>query len=358
MTRTGPRLKKGFTLIELLVVIAIIAILIALLLPAVQQAREAARRTQCKNNLKQFGLALHNYHDVFSTFPPLFVGGHTTPSQDPSAGGDGSFNNKWLISAHVAVLPYIEQANLFNQIQNDMKGAGGVAYPWEANYLPWRQNLAGLVCPSDSLAPSATGKSNYRFSTGRYNHRMRQILDRYQWGGTRVDGIFGLAEGAKIRDIFDGTSNTVMMGERAQGTPLRQEVISGVGLNPDMNDGSGGGVTAGNIQAMIQGCQATLDPNDRQVYASFFTGEFPGGRWADGRTYFSSIQTAVPPNGVSCITSAWDGDYTLMTATSRHTGGSQFCMADGSVRFVSSNIDQGTYQAIGSAAGREVVGEF
>ncbi len=356
MTRTGPKQKKGFTLIELLVVIAIIAILIALLLPAVQQAREAARRTQCKNNLKQLGLALHNYHDVYNTFPPLFVGGHN----NASIPGNGSFNDRWLISAHIAILPYIEQANLYSTVQADMISATGVAYPWDANYKPWRQNLSALVCPSDTLCSSATGKSNYRFSTGRYNHRMRQILDRYQWGGTRVDGIFGLAEAAAIRDILDGTSNTIMMGERAQGLAIRQEIISGVGLNPGMNDGSGGGVTAGNIQAMIDQCRSFINPNNRLDYApgSYFTGEYAGGRWADGRTYFSSIQTAIPPNGVSCITDGWDGNYTLMTATSRHTGGSQFVLADGAVRFISENLDQGTYQALGSAAGREVVGEF
>lgn len=346
--------RIGFTLIELLVVIAIIAILIALLLPAVQQAREAARRTQCKNNLKQLGLALHNYHDVYNTFPPLFVGGQN----NAAIPGNGSFNDRWLISAHVAILPYIEQGNLSQQIQGDMV-PGPLAYPWDANYQPWRTNLTALICPSDTLAQSATGKANYRYSTGRNNHRMRQILDRYQWGGTRVDGIFGLAEAAKIRDILDGTSNTIMVGERAQGQSLRSEVISGVGLNPNMNDGTGGGVTAGNRDQMAAECRALVDPNTRTYFAgSFFTGEAAGGRWADGRTYFSSIQTVIPPNGPSCLTDGWDGNYSLMTATSRHTGGAQFALADGSVRFISENIDTLTYQGLGSAAGGEVIGEY
>ncbi len=151
------------------------------------------------------------------------------------------------------------------------------------------------------------------------------------------------------------------MGERAQGGQLRQEVISGVGVNPNMNDGSGGGVTAGNIQQMIDECKALVDPADSRKYAAgqFFTGEYSGGRWADGRTYFSSMQTAIPPNGVSCIQEAgWDGSYTLMTASSRHTGGAQYTLCDGSVRFISENIDQGLYQALGSAAGGEVIGEF
>ncbi|MEP3480024.1 MAG: DUF1559 domain-containing protein [Fuerstiella sp.] len=348
--------SAGFTLIELLVVIAIIAILVSLLLPAVQQAREAARRTQCKNNLKQMGLALHNYHDVYNTFPPLFVGGWN----DTSIPGDGSFDNRWLISASIAILPYIEQKNLFEQIQGTISDQStDLPYPWESSYQPWRSNLSALLCPSDVLATSATGKSNYRYSTGRYNHRMRQIIDRYQWGGTRVDGIFGLAEGAKIRDIIDGTSSTILMGERVQGANAR-DVLGGTGLNPGMNDGSGGGVTPGNIQDMVDQCRATVDPTNRQQFADgqFFEGTPSGARWADGRTYFSSIQTAIPPNGVSCLTDTWDGNYSLMTASSRHTGGAQFVLCDGSVRFISENVDTLTYRSLGSAAGGEVIGEF
>jgi prepilin-type N-terminal cleavage/methylation domain-containing protein len=351
------RLKRrlGFTLIELLVVIAIIAILVALLLPAVQQAREAARRSQCKANLKQLALGLHNYHDVYTTFPPLFVGGW---SNGP---GDGSFNNRWLISSTVAVLPYIDQPGLYDQISNDRDAAGGnLTYPWDANYQPWRINLPSMICPSDTLAPSATGKANYRYSTGRYNHRMRQINDRYSWGGTRVDGIFGVAEGAKIRDILDGTSNTIMIGERAQGNEARNEVVGGMGLNGAMNDGSGGGVTAGNIQTMVDQCNALTDPGNPSVFlpGTFASLEYPGGRWADGRTYFSSLQTANTPNKASCVTDGWDGNYTLMTASSRHVGGAHMGLADGAVRFIGENIDQALYQGLGSRAGSEDVGEF
>lgn len=351
--KTERSRKRGFTLIELLVVIAIIAILIALLLPAVQQAREAARRTQCKNNLKQMGLALHNYHDVYTRFPPLFVGGHNSDAVP----GNGSFGDRWLLSTTIALLPYFEQANLSAQVQSDMNSATGAPHPWDANYQPWTINLSTMLCPSDSLADSATGKANYRYSTGRFNHRMRHIRDRTSWGGQKVDGIFGVAEAASIRDILDGTSNTIMVGERAQGTADFGEVIGGVGLNPNMNDGTGGGVTATNIQQMINECRAVVDPTTRKYTASF-GGTRPGGRWADGRTYFSSIQTAIPPNGASCLTDGWDGNYSLMTASSRHTGGAQFTLCDGSVRFISENVDQGTYQALGSKAGGEVIGEY
>lgn len=354
------RLKRrfGFTLIELLVVIAIIAILVALLLPAVQQAREAARRSQCKANMKQLALGLHNYHDVANIFPPLFVGGHTGGSSDPAAGGDGSFNNRWLLSPTVVVLPYIDQAGMFDQIQSD---GPNVAYPWDAGYQPWRMNLPSMICPSDTLAPSATGKANYRYSTGRYNHRMRQIRDRYEWGGQRVDGIFGVAEAAKIRDIIDGTSNTIMIGERCQGLELRNEVISGVAFNGNMNDGTGGGVTAGNIQQMVDECNAFVDPSNPASYlpGTFASLEYPGGRWADGRTYFASFQTASAPNSAACITDGWDGNYTLMTATSRHTGGAHHGLADGAVKFISENIDVALYRALGSKAGGEdMSGDF
>lgn len=348
------RAKLGFTLIELLVVIAIIAILVALLLPAVQQAREAARRSQCKANLKQMALGLHNYHDVHTIFPPLFVGGHI----------GNTFGDRWLISATVAVLPYIDQAGMFDQISADRDAAGGnLTYPWDGNYQPWRMNLPSMICPSDTLAPSATGKINYRYSTGRYNHRMRSIDDRYSWGGTRVDGIFGVAESAKIRDIIDGTSNTIMIGERCQGFELRDEVISGIGHNANMNDGSGGGVTASNIQQMADECLALVDSNNPAIFSpgTFATMEYPGGRWPDGRTYFSSIQTTLPPNSPSCIGGGgtWDGDYALMSASSRHTGGAHMGMCDGAVKFIGDNIDLSLYRSLGSRAGGEdISGDF
>lgn len=204
------RRSRGFTLIELLVVIAIIAVLIALLLPAVQQAREAARRTQCKNNLKQLGLALHNYHDTFNTFTPRATG-----SDCP--GGSGG-NCQWK-SGFVGLLPFFEQAPLFQKIAAGGQMENGNTYPpggptpWDGGYPPWRQQLTMLVCPSD-VSPSQSsfgiGVTNYMFSVGdsiRFGH----------WERTGR-GLFPQVRGTRFGDITDGTSNTIAMGERCRWT--------------------------------------------------------------------------------------------------------------------------------------------
>lgn len=222
--------RRGFTLIELLVVIAIIAILIALLLPAVQQAREAARRTQCKNNLKQLGLALHNYHDNFQVFPPALI-----------ASGRYCANPFRLnTTGFVMILPYMDQAPMYNQynfstvssLSADITNCsppppavGGVAVS-TANQAVYQTKLAAHLCPSDpnsnanyTSVPNTTNfyeanniaRSNYLFSTGDYtdyNASYKSLA-----GNTANIGVFGNDGAARIGDITDGTSNTILVGE-------------------------------------------------------------------------------------------------------------------------------------------------
>ncbi len=194
------RLKPGFTLIELLVVIAIIAILIALLLPAVQQAREAARRTQCKNNFKQLGIALHNYHDTYKMFPPNGVAGTTENI-------GGRYNQAWLAwSGLTMLLPYIEQSTIYNQINFD--------YRWDNNNGGTRNNtmartrISAFVCPSDPGADARytanMSPTSYCFSAGPGSS--------WSMRGNPI-GFATLFRGTKIRDIGDGTSNTIAMAE-------------------------------------------------------------------------------------------------------------------------------------------------
>ena len=222
--RSHHRSPRGFTLIELLVVIAIIAILIALLLPAVQQAREAARRTQCKNHLKQIGLALHNYHDTFNMFPI----GHQHRATNVSAGANGGGGPGWAWSAYL--LPYIDGAPLYNQFDFSTSivdvipwnaGGGGAGpvrnKPLMASLQPW------ALCPS-SVAPntSNTGAAadpfridvhavtSYKASAGSFDNNPNGVPSQNQ---QQRNGMFYRDSRIKIRDITDGTSSTVAIGE-------------------------------------------------------------------------------------------------------------------------------------------------
>jgi prepilin-type N-terminal cleavage/methylation domain-containing protein/prepilin-type processing-associated H-X9-DG protein len=357
MSKSRVSRKKAFTLIELLVVIAIIAVLIALLLPAVQQAREAARRTQCKNNLKQLGLALHNYHDVYNTFCARSGGTYRAPTwtSDPGYSWNGREDNYGRQSRMVGLLPYFDAAPLFNQIQQGgTDDNGNVLLPggsaaWEEAYAPWRAQLPGLLCPSDIATPvNRLGMNNYKFCGG------TSVANE---GG--VDGLFGRAyEGGNgrvgIRDCTDGTSNTIAMSERCKGNPGTPEFISNVVSG------------VANVTTDSRLCLGTVTGRNYTTPANVFTqqgidpGAGTGFRWADGRLHFSGFNTQLPPNSPSCIVETDDRDNRngVYSATSRHTGGVQVLMADGTVKFVSENIDLGTWRALGTRAGGETVGEF
>jgi prepilin-type N-terminal cleavage/methylation domain-containing protein len=351
--------RLAFTLIELLVVIAIIAILIALLLPAVQQAREAARRTQCKNNLKQFGLALHNYHDVYNMFCP-YSGGPGTPV-NTAVGGQ----QRTRMSGVVALLPYFEQG----AVSNEVAALTGQNPPWNNND-PWLRRLPLMECPSDAgssdpaSAGRTRGKRTYAFSGG----------DSYAGNGgdtnltatpmvVQTRGLFGALKCYGIRDAIDGTSNTIAMSEHVAPTST-----NGPGL---------AAATAG--VTTPAGCAALYNKATRSYPGGAWTGDTVRGyRWGDGGAYFSAISTAIPPNGASCFTAAAASHWNdgIFSASSQHTGGVHALLADGSVRFISENIDAGNQAAVfptptsggaspygvwgglGTRASGEVLGEF
>jgi prepilin-type N-terminal cleavage/methylation domain-containing protein len=301
--------RRGFTLIELLVVIAIIAVLISLLLPAVQQAREAARRTQCKNNLKQLGLALHNYADTHRVFP---------------FGQGGTGGN---YSALSQLLPYFEQGNLFAKI--DFKKT--VTDP--VNDAARLTELPMFRCPSDAenTKPDAGGAVNYYPNKG----------TKIEFAGPHLDGLMYSGSAVRFGDITDGTSNTAAFSERllTDGSngivSPRSDVFLGMSPQPNTQDEA------------VQMCDA-IDINN-------LANQFPifmGAPWMNGQHAYQHINT---PNKRSC------GFYptkSTMPASSNHTGGVHVCLADGSGRFVSDSVNLAVWRGAGSRNGGEVAGEF
>lgn len=351
------RRRLAFTLIELLVVVAIIAILIALLLPAVQQAREAARRTQCRNNLKQLGIALHNYHDNQLRFPE-------------GAGGPGYSGMPWevttgLLSPQVALLPYVDQMPLYNEIPLD----GRVWLPpWNDsttpgyNYSGWGRTLPHLVCPSDIQLSdyNGLGPKNYRTNWG---HRV-EFSDHIDNHWQNTTGVFSFNGSVRMRDVLDGTSNTIAMSELCGGN---------AGDASDIRGNVAWNVPGMSANAAV--CRATASSGRylaavRGVHVNNVT-ESPGSRWCEGRLYYEGFNTVLPPNSPSCASGADDG-WGIFSASSRHVGGVHVLLCDGAVRFISDSIDAGNSAAdptasnqvygvwggLGSRESGEALGEF
>ncbi len=305
--------RAGFTLVELLVVIAIIGILVGLLLPAVQAAREAARRMQCSNNLKQLGLALHNYHDTHKRFP-FGSGGTTPPSGSPG------------YSAVSLMLPFMEQTPLWNQIDFRLPLTDPVNTPARLTSIP------GFLCPSDrqNPQPQTGGAINYMGNKGSLHF----------WSDPSQNGIFIPSRSFRMSDITDGTSNTSAFSER-----LLADGNNGVvDMQADVFLGSGDPSTP---DQAIQMCYATDANNLANQFPLFM-----GAPWINGQHTYMHVDT---PNRRSC------GFYPTkasMPANSRHTGGVNMALCDGSVRYVSQSIELPTWRALGSRNGHEVVGEY
>jgi prepilin-type N-terminal cleavage/methylation domain-containing protein/prepilin-type processing-associated H-X9-DG protein len=287
--------KRGFTLIELLVVISMTTIVVSMALPSVQQARQDARAATCRNNLKQFALAMHNYHDIFRVFPPAWTNHH------PKAGAEVRFG--WT----VYVLPQMDHAPLYNKLDFNAQNP-------PANEL-FQTKIATYRCPADTTPHVNSLRGNY--GTSNYSGNFgpvappRWLPGRMSagWSGQadtplKTDGIMCLNSKVRLRDVTDGVSNTLMAGERS--VTSGAGIWVGVGGNEFEND-------------QVTDCSAGNEIN----------------------TGFASF-------------------------SSRHVGGANFVLADGSVRFLSEKIDSragsgaamGTYQKLSNRRDNQVVGEF
>jgi prepilin-type N-terminal cleavage/methylation domain-containing protein/prepilin-type processing-associated H-X9-DG protein len=330
--------KSGFTLVELLVVIAIIGVLVALLLPAVQAAREASRRTKCLNNLKQLGLAMHNYHDSLLSFPPGRGAGPFGPNP-------GTNWRPWFIlSVSYQTLAYYEQGNLYQQFEARKNETS--ANFWDNAGAPAKQRLSVYICPSSRLLNNTYPGTNYLWSTG----------SMIETGGCNTltrgaNGVIAHDVGRRMAEITDGTSNTILAGEYLPGI-----------------DAANGFKAVSSIAVANRAfpTQAELNVVAAAPAARVLTNN---GRWWAWHSHSNALfNTAAPPNwkcqngaggaGVGGAGLAWDSCLGIVPSRSQHPGGVNVCLADGSVRFVRDSVTLLTWQLLGNIGDGQALGDF
>ena len=345
-THAPPRRQiRGFTLIELLVVIAIIAVLIALLLPAVQQAREAARRTQCKNNMHQVALAIHNYHDVYNTLPP------SAAISQGFAGNNGSW------SIHGRLLPQLEQGSLYSRV--DLTTA------WDFQLVIDGLKIAVYSCPSDIMGDTArdTGAGKPKLFPTSYGFNMGTWLVYDPATGRGGEGLFFPNSRIRIGDATDGSSSTLLAAEVKGFTPYFRN-CGPVTVTPVPK-------SAAEVLANVGGCEKKFSATNTNSN----TGHT---EWCDGRVHHEGVTTTLPPNmpvihieaGVPLdvdynswqegrvVGSTSNPTYAAITSRSYHEGMVNITLLDGSVRSVSESLDLSVWRALGTRGGQETVGEF
>jgi prepilin-type N-terminal cleavage/methylation domain-containing protein/prepilin-type processing-associated H-X9-DG protein len=372
--------RAGFTLIELLVVIAIIAVLISLLLPAVQSAREAARRAQCVNNLKQIGLAMHNYHTALGAFP---MGSSIAP-QNNSPGLAQSIWSAW--SAQALMLSYLEQAPLYNACNfswavlegSNFSGNANVAADSSTNQTVLFTNLSTFMCPSDPNVGQKQNNNSYAASygattTGLYNWTAAPSANMTM-GESAADstGLFTIGKSYGIQNITDGSSNTVAYSEALVGDANGSE-FAGNTTNPsryrgnyitgDVGVSTGKGLLNANMNpaavfATLDACNAAFKTSLTAIQ------DDRGFRWCMGTTGWTMFNTIQVPNDSKyanggCRAGGTPGQFPndgmSYGASSAHPGGANVLFGDGSVKFVKSTISYPTWWALGTKDGGEVI---
>lgn len=355
---TMNRTRSAFTLVELLVVIAIIGVLVGLLLPAVQAAREAARRMSCSNNFKQIGLAMHNYHSAYKQLPTHGAG--TAPTNPTNIWSGSNTGNNHRLSMLVGLTPFFEAQALWEQISNPLDGdrfypAMGPT-PQRLQYGPWFTQIPTLRCPSDpGVGLPALGRTNYVACTGDSIFRQRDgglevraaatlpYPVRQDWTiQTRAAqrGFFVSRKDQAFRDVLDGLSNTIAMGEIATDlgdSDVRTQFTNGA----DSADNS-----EPNLVANPSLCRdlGIIDPQRPQFWApgTSLRGavEGRGYRWADYVGVMGMCNTILPPNSELCSNGNWHRSA-VVPPSSRHQGGVHVLMGDGAVKFITDSIESG-----------------
>jgi len=356
-------LRAGFTLIELLVVIAIIGVLIALLLPAVQQAREAARRNQCTNNLKQIGLALHNYHDAFNTFPP----GSRRSKDNANA---PELWGAW--SVQTMLLPYLDQSEVANRLNYDANalrqdaGCNG----W-VNGTAWSTRIGGFLCPSDGQRDMGT----YTYNTGITtpytvrnpgNNYLASAGDTQREGtysAVESRGVFWVDSNTTINQCSDGLKSTIMFSERLKGVGNLQNKSKAhvIRLAPAWPSGQPRVpvlMAAGTFDAYVTSCNAHRDSTVSGNITNNYLGQ-AGRFWHVGHWTYAMFNTIHTPNSNNAdCQEGGCGEFDCVgihTANSGHPSGVNALLGDGSVQFYNNSVDRAVWWALGSRSGGETI---
>ena len=330
--KSWSRAPRGFTLIELLVVIAIIAVLVAILLPAVQQAREAARASQCKNNLKQIGLALHNYSETVGRFPPgaVWQGNNMVGGVAPENGRDAGWGATWVL----LILPYMEQQGLYNRYDFSQLARHGATATGTGNNAVTRKIVPSLNCPSHPEVTAFLNQDYDGFAKANYAANMGagRMLERAAFTNNAKKGPLSVIGqwGATFGDMTDGASNIV----------LASEIVKSANTADDR--GAWGWSNGPTFSGVVSGSNWILTPNTKQ--------------YTDSSPYASNDTTNVVFNYRN------DPDRTGndggVGSRSFHAGGTNIVMGDGAVRFIGDSVDGQTWLKILAISDGASVGEF
>ena len=335
----GGAVCVAFTLVELLVVIAIIGVLIALLLPAIQAAREAARRTQCNNNLKQLVVAIHNYHDNFKSLP----------SNCNFISANAGYARNGRISVFVPILPFVEGTQLYEQIKHWNGSVTGAMSG--ANPSPYAEQLPVLACPSDGaikevISGNPSAKTNYRVCQGDWPEKFWEMTYTYTFYRNKRTAILSAAGyWCGLENVVDGTSNTIVFSERAvYSESMARDIRIGIansgtaivssGDNPAVQ--SGATASGGGGKDFTRCFDSTVRTGNMYTVGTL---NFSGIRWTDGITTYTGFNTILPPNSSSCANG--ENVHAVISPSSFHPGVVNAAFYDGSVRFINDTINTG-----------------